>query len=105
MLLSVGQFSKAIEIMSNLREHRYLNFLFLQYCCDNNLIQVKNNDEVISKNTTNCVHKSLCDKIYADNAKVFYKLDNMDVFKSLCEQAGELGEKLLSNWFLILSSI
>jgi hypothetical protein len=97
LLLSCGQFGKAIEILSGFIEHRYLSLLFLQYCRDNSLVKIKENQEAIPKHVSNVISRSLCEKIYADNAKVFYKLDNMEVFKDLCGQAGEMGETLLSN--------
>ncbi len=59
-------------------------------------------DDATVKLSPNCIHKRLHDKVYADNAKVFYKLDNMEVFKQLCSQAGQMGEILLSNWFTFL---
>jgi hypothetical protein len=95
--LSCGQFGKTVEILSTSKEHGYLNLLFLQYCCDNNLITVDESDDATVKLSPNCIHKRLHDKVYADNAKVFYKLDNMEVFKQLCSQAGQMGEILLSN--------
>ena len=89
--------------MSNIKEYVHLAYLFMELCLEHDLLFVSNNDEINSasegnsKINTNIIAKDLCEKVYAENAKLFYKLDNMSMFKSLCSKAGSLGEELLSN--------
>lgn len=108
--------------MLNYREYTHLAMLFTDVCLTCGLLQVKEDESVQKqdnaaagdqqqKNSQNLTSKSLisvlmsqnsilkskCDKVFANNAKLIYKLDNMSMFKELCSRAGTLGEELLSN--------
>ena len=79
--------------MLNYREYTQLSLLFLDLCLKYDLVKVKEDD---SPNSTS-ISRDLCNQIYAKNAKLVYKLDNMAMFKNLCSKAGALGDELLSN--------
>ncbi len=96
LLVSGGQFSKAIEIMLNYKEYTHLTLLFLDLCLTYDLLKVKENDDG-KKLCNNFISRDLCNEVYARNAKIIYKLDNMTMFKDLCAKAGAIGEELLSN--------
>ena len=99
LLISVGQFRKAIEIMLNHKEYTHISLLFLDICLKYDLIKVIENETSINHGGGNmaAISRAMCDEVYAKNAKLVYKLDNMNMFKDLCSKAGSLGDELLSN--------
>lgn len=100
LLISVGQFNKALEVMFNHKEYTHISLLFLDLCLKYELLKVREDNsateatKILSSGT---ISRELCNQIYAKNAKLVYKLDNMNMFKDLCAKAGPLGDELLSN--------